>query len=442
MPATSLVSSRLAARTGTRQLEVLARADAAADAVDRAIAAEWAALFRDLRGAASPGERRFIASMRLRKLLHAAHETLRDKLTGLVAFGHRTAAEVLVQTVPVEGLRYAAGARAGLVLAEAAPGQLPGFIQLSTAQPGRLATRDRSTPLREPARRKLSDAELRRRFDALLFEPPTAQQVQAILRQPVAGRSWEQDLTRASSLAGFDPERMATALAFGFAAGKNPRELAKDLLPAVQGVKSSARRIGRTYGMQVAHHAQMQAHAELGDLVDGYQIHALLDQWTRPAHRARNGTIYWRRPQPGQLGLDQMPHPPLEADGSMAWHCRCWLSPVLSPVPALVDHPEFVNARDKLIPDPAVYSDWFRQTTDYARKLAVGARRFATMRDVTGTAPEWEHFVEPETGDLLTLDQLRRESPVARAERVAKVRAIMGQRRRDLGQVAVYGFVP
>jgi len=58
------------------------------------------------------------------------------------------------------------------------------------------------------------------------------------------------------------------------------------------------------------------------DLV-GYQVHGIMDDRIRPEHRARNGTIYYRVPRYGNPGLDKMPNPPLEADGSHAWNCRC-----------------------------------------------------------------------------------------------------------------------
>lgn len=66
-----------------------------------------------------------------------------------------------------------------------------------------------------------------------------------------------------------------------------------------------------------------------GDLIIGYQIHAVLDEQTRPEHRERDGTVYYRDPGPGQKGMDEMPRPPREADGNMAWNCRCMLTPVL-----------------------------------------------------------------------------------------------------------------
>jgi SPP1 gp7 family putative phage head morphogenesis protein len=108
-----------------------------------------------------------------------------------------------------------------------------------------------------------------------------------------------------------------------------PTSIAREILPAVQNVQASARRIARTESLRVAAAVQMEAHAGLGSLVVGYRINATLDKNTRPEHRARDGTAYYAHPQGDQLGYDQMPRPPQESDGSMAWNCRCWLSPLI-----------------------------------------------------------------------------------------------------------------
>ncbi len=197
--------------------------------------------------------------------------------------------------------------------------------------------------------------------------------------------------------------------------------------------------------MRIAHSVQHIAWKGMGDLVIGYQIHATLDQNTRPAHAARNGTIYYADPKQGQLGYDKMPHPPLEADGSIAWNCRCHNSPVLAPDPAIADNPEllatFANASDQLIPDPVAYGDWFAQADERRRKTAVGSRRYSLVRGTLGQDPDWAHFLDPESGELLPLATLKNEGHSDRAERVNRVRALMAHRRELIKQVQTYGFL-
>jgi SPP1 gp7 family putative phage head morphogenesis protein len=157
----------------------------------------------------------------------------------------------------------------------------------------------------------------------LLFPPFTVPEVQAV----VYASGWAQRLSAGTKLG--SPSVLAGLIAHGLTAGRSQEEIARDILPAVQNVQSSARRVARTESMRVAQAAQMHAHAQLGPLVIGYTVRAVLDQNTRPAHRARDRTAYYAHPGPGQLGYDQMPNPPAEADGSIAYNCRCFLTPIL-----------------------------------------------------------------------------------------------------------------
>ena len=115
---------------------------------------------------------------------------------------------------------------------------------------------------------------------------------------------------------------------------------------------------------------------------------------------------------------------------------------MLKPDEALVSAPEFQNAEDALIPDPLTYSDWFQRADAQKRKVAVGVRRYATMKDAIGQHPSWEHFVDEDTGGLLTLNQIQDETQAQRAERVQRVRAVIAQRGMARQQVARLGFVP
>src|SRR5271165_2967652 len=98
-------------------------------------------------------------------------------------------------------------------------------------------------------------------------------------------------------------------------------------------------------------------------------------------------------------------------------------------------NPVFTQAAGRVVPNPAVYSEWFAAAPENRQRTAVGTRRYSLVQDLVGT-PAWEHFVSPETGGLLTVPELRGESPEARTERVAKVRAISARRREQLRQVA------
>jgi hypothetical protein len=183
---------------------------------------------------------------------------------------------------------------------------------------------------------------------------------------------------------------------------------------------------------------QMTAHSQLGDLVAGWQIHATLDERTRPEHAARNGTIYWIHPKAGQRGVDEMPHPPMEADGSTAWNCRCFLTPVLREPdePGVFDPGVFDPSQ--LAPSPAVYADWWAGADTRRRELAVGARRLATVA-ATVADPDWEHFLDPVSGSLLSVDTLKGETATERVERVRRNREATERARRAIAQVSTTG---
>lgn len=133
------------------------------------------------------------------------------------------------------------------------------------------------------------------------------------------------------------PHDLATQLANGMAQGKTQREVAADMLPYMEGSRVRARRAARTFGMYVAHQAQMDCHEQLGDMIAGYEIHSTKgNPHSRKWHLDRDGTIYYRQPKLGQKGFYQMPRPPMEAADprerplgtpQVAFGCLCWLVP-------------------------------------------------------------------------------------------------------------------
>lgn len=65
----------------------------------------------------------------------------------------------------------------------------------------------------------------------------------------------------------------------------------------------------------------------------GWQIISMLDNRVRPKHAERHGRVFYYNPRPerGERGMDECPHPPYESDkdgGVWAANCRCVLNPV------------------------------------------------------------------------------------------------------------------
>jgi SPP1 gp7 family putative phage head morphogenesis protein len=137
----------------------------------------------------------------------------------------------------------------------------------------------------------------------------------------------------------FDVDRTAAVVWQGIADGKDRRWIAKELAKVLDGDMVAARRTARTEGLRVATQVHLQTAEQIPDLVIGYQIHATLDSRTRPEHAARHGEIYYRNPGPGQKGFNEMPQPPIDPGGVLAYNCRCFLAPVFDGVPTLIPAP-------------------------------------------------------------------------------------------------------
>ena len=277
-----------------------------------------------------------------------------------------------------------------------------------------------------------------------LFPKLTPAQARDIVYSSSNGATWRDRFMQQTSLA--SPTEIARVVGHWASSGKPNADLQEMLMPIVDGVRSAAKRIARTEGQRVANEARMIAYKKLDPITVGYQIHATMDWRTRPHHAARSGTIYYKKPKRGQLGLDVMPRPPVEEDGTIAHNCRCWLTPVINAEPRIVNDPAmrkvFKDASGRLIPDPAVYADWFSSVLPTEQRYSVGARRFGLMQSKLrpGEVLSWAHFIDPGNGRLMPLDRLKSERPKTRERRMAKVMDLIDQRRLLMQHVAAYGF--
>jgi hypothetical protein len=353
-----------------RQLAMIAAADAAADRADAAVTAGWGKLMvllraeyrrrKESRSLATSG---FLLVVRAAavEMYAALHGQLHKDLSGIAVQGYDSAVDTLVKTLPARVLQRAADGserhRSGTAadprndsVAQAQP-RAGAFTLRHSAEGvggrgGEVATGGVAGWLTRVALAEDDrDAPGKSAVADLLFPPLSYDTIREILRRPIAGRDWVQDLRASTSLAG--PDMIAHLLAGGLSRGQTPREVARDLLPAVQGVQTTARRVARTYGMQVAHHAAFKAHEQLGDMLIGYTLRSAKFPTSRPWHVARDNLQYFKHPKQGQDGMDKCPHPPLEpldaserpaGTPSTAWNCLCHLEPLLSiEEPAVVE---------------------------------------------------------------------------------------------------------
>lgn len=234
-----------------------------------------------------------------------------------------------------------------------------------------------------------------------------------------------------------NPQKLAQIFVDGISSGKDRRQIATDLRNELGVTRAAAKRLTRTEGARVASESNMAAYEELGDMVMGYQIHAVLDERTRPQHRIRNGTIYYKEPVGSQKSVTEMPRPPVEPDGTIAFNCRCFLSPVFRPLDNF-DRSLFRNAEKQIIGDLITYDDWFRQATERQKRIAVGSRRYDQVTKKHGENASYFHFVD-DNGDLMALDELAKEKPADTNARIMRLRTMMAANRDRRRDVLLFG---
>ena len=402
-----IINSTLAAKFSLHQDKQLSVADGLADTVDAKLQTILNRMVRVLRSKAGPTEKKYAIRSDLYKVILITNEIMTSGLAHMATSSHADAATVLVKTVP------------------------KGHLSLITEK----------KPILEDRK-----AEMETEIKGMIFDPLSPEKVQTIVRGTTAGASWQSRLAQQTSLA--PPEHLATILTQDFNGQKSPAELARVLKDHVGGVASTARRVARNESMRIAHESRMDAYDDLGDLVIGFQIHATMDTRVRPEHAARSGTVYYKKPVSGQLGLDKMPRPPLEQDGTVAHNCRCWITPVLSVNEEIEKDPAakklFTDNAGKLIPNPAVYSDWFDRAPEADKARVVGAKRLKVMRGqlVAGEKINWGHFVSPTTGRLLDVTHLENETFEARQKRFKKFTQLIWDRKQLTHKVYTYGYLP
>lgn len=293
---------RLAAKHAVHEVEILDASDRLGLAADRAITFYWDALLDVISEDHGPNYNRQRAQLILDQIPDAISTTLRAGLSSLYVHAHDFATRAVVDVLPLPVLRQLSP----VSVLEDEPGQpSPGLVQI--------------TPRHgvEPVATMPSTAEEKEAIRRLMFPAPGVGKILQALGLHVQPAGWQDMGANVRKL----PVDLAATIARLISEGKNQQQVAKEILPYFEGSRMRARRVARTFGLLVSHEGRRAAHDQLGDMLVGYQIHATHDENTRKHHAARDGTIYYKNPEPGQKGFDEMPRPPLEADGSIAWNC-------------------------------------------------------------------------------------------------------------------------
>lgn len=442
-----LIHDRILAARDIHGVETLLRADAAADAAGRSVRRNW-----ELVGILLKQKQSFAVNYQRARAIFArmrpeALTVIAAHFRAIARWTQRDHAKTMLRVLPVDYLQAAVGvpAETAKTIESAILERAPGIVSLTIGPGGTLQGRDEAAPLKEPIASTLDDATKRQIFGELLFPPPSEDTVNSII---YAG-GWRERMQQATRLG--DPDTLARILTDGISQGKSQDEIEKLLRPHVQDVYTTSKRLARTYGIQVANEMRLRSDEQMTNLIDGYQVRSMGGHNARPDHAARSGTTYYRNPGAGQKGFDVMPRPPVDNGDppgkfGIRWNCRCGLTPVLAPPRRIVADPAkmaaFANAANRSVPDPSDYAMWFDRADEKRRRLAVGSRRYSTMRDKLGAEPEWAHFLDADTGDLLTMRRLQDETPEERTERMGKVKTLIADRKKQIEQLSTYGFIP
>jgi len=420
MTAPSVIDQRLASKALQRQVAVLERSERLARSTGKA----YDRLLADLLALAASEPRQAdlvrLAEAEIATALRRARNTIEDGLVRLIRWAHQQAAGTLLKTIPLGWFRALEPIR---------------LAELPEAEGPELDFDDPLGPIR---RREMSREEAMDLIRSLLFEPPSAEDTERWLRQPVGdGKTWDQRLAAWDQQA---RDRMLPQLVESISAGESLVDLRKRLEPITGGVRYKAQRIARTEGRRVAEAAQMAADEQLGDMLAGRQWMATLDMWTRPDHAARHGKVYDRQPD----GTYQARDGELLPDVPLGPNCRCITSAVLTPPEEFANNPalraRFKNASGNLIPDPAAYIRWFDQANEAQQKTAVGVRRYQAAKNRLGYEPQWQDLID-EKGNLLPIGRIQAETGAERAARRQAVDAMLLEREALYKEVSRHGFV-
>lgn len=317
-------------RWALRQREAVRRADAIGDRTDKVVHRWWKELRALLRNGPTLGLARLQTAItnHWRLLPYLVRQALSDGLVGLYQWGASSAAYHVVRAAPRAVLRRvydrALPARMGgrdLSGRRSERGTL-GVSAVRTAEAHLLAGGRSSggRPLLEAPRPRRFGTPSALDFGRLMRDADPDTIGKLLLPQPaVATIRKRVDNLIAPFLSSprpdlVDPRLHAAQLVTSYSQGRTIDEIAEDLLPIAENVRASARRVARTWGLDVAQTTMFEATEQLGaDVVIGYRIEAMPNPDSREWHQERSGTVYYREPGQDQKGFMQMPRPPREA---------------------------------------------------------------------------------------------------------------------------------
>jgi SPP1 gp7 family putative phage head morphogenesis protein len=232
-----------------------------------------------------------------------------------------------------------------------------------------------------------------------------------------------------------DPAVVAEKVVKAHEEGASVQQLSKMLAGETKGIGHSAKRIARTESMRQMNDEAFNRYRDLGDMWIGVQYLATLDERVRPEHAILHGRIWWRNGR--KPDISEMPIPPIFAN------CRCTHTGVLSPPQEALDDPEYLAELRSLTassgPDIVTQQQWWQQTDEGRKRLAVGSKRYQAMKDHLGREPDWVDFVNVDGGFMKT-PALLSETPEQRERRRMAIQMTIADQGNAARDVSRLGF--
>lgn len=276
----------------------------------------------------------------------------------------------------------------------------------------------------------------------LIFPPLTEAKLNEILNHAWAqtGDGWKERILRH---VGQEAASSAiNAIVESQAKGERWEVLRNKLIPILGGSEPKARELARRGVMWAANQGSKDAWQHVDDAIVGEMVIAILDDRTRPHHATRSGRVYWKSqyaPKGNQWRWEDRPRLPDEP-----W-CRCTSIAVFNtPDNISKDDVKQLETEAGAIPDPTSMTEWWDQADEEERIAHVGLRRYAAMKERLGknTPVRYSHFIDPDSGKIVKMAQIKDETQEQFAERTRRVAALIGHRAQQYRQMTKLGFIP
>jgi len=173
----------------------------------------------------------------------------------------------------------------------------------------------------------------------------------------------------------------------------------------------------------------------IADLIGGFPCDVFFDDLVDIKRFHYDGPVYDAETEGGYFFAGSV------GGGIGLSNCRCTTTSVLAPPQEALDDPAYLAELRALTansgPDIVTQQQWWQQTDESRKRLAVGSKRYQAMKDKLNREPDWVDFVNVDGGFIKT-ENLLKESAEQRERRRMAIQmtiAEQGQAARDVSRL-------